>query len=107
MTFLIWVHQCDCEVQSRVREVDTENLVEASIFANLGEPSRTFADLAARGGILAKVRRPLIFILDLGISSVVISGPWDRTSAKVGDRPFVDFAELGWGASIFWLLESD
>ena len=41
MTFLIWIHQCDCELQSQVSLIDTEKLLEASIFANLGEPSLT------------------------------------------------------------------
>ena len=56
MTFLIWVHQCDYELQSQVHEVDTETLVEASIFANLGEPSRTCADLR---GLSRTTRGPL------------------------------------------------
>ena len=42
-----------------------------------------------RGGTLAKVRGTMIFVLDLGISSVVISGPLGvgprRTSADLGD----------------------
>ena len=41
-----------------------------------------------RGGTLAKVRGTMIFVLDLGISSVVISGPLGvgprRTSADLG-----------------------
>ena len=51
-----------------------------------------------RGGTLAKVRETMIFVLDLGISSVVISGPLGvgprRTSADLGGPRPGDFAEL-------------
>ena len=96
MTFLIWVHQCDCEVQSRVSEVDTENLVEASIFANLGEGSR-ISMTSRRGENLGEGSPTLDFHTEFGH---VISGHHRTLGsdlAKVGDYQFAGFADIGPG----------
>ena len=81
MTFLIWVHQCDCELQSRVREVDTENLVEASIFANLGEASR-ISMTSRRGGNLGEGSPTLDFHTRFGH---VISGHQWTLGSDLGE----------------------
>ena len=78
MTFLFWVHQCDCEVQSRVREVDTGNLVEGSIFANLGGPPTT----SRRGENLGEGSLTLDFHTEFGH---VISGHQRTLGLDLGE----------------------